>query len=126
MCLGVEDALDVGVDVGTKQKNVEKHRNINIVRLMPACGWPAACLSTSSLSNIICKGDRMPVVLAEPDVDAWPAGAAGSELLRPVPSEALRLWPVSRRVNRTGEADDPSLIEPLTEPPEQATRRAAP
>jgi len=70
---------------------------------------------------------RMPAVLAEPDVDAWLAGAAGPELLRPAPSDSLRLWPVSRRVNRTGQADDPSLIEPVTEPPaEHAARRAAP
>jgi len=70
--------------------------------------------------------DRMPVVLAEPDLESWLAGNAGPEMLRPAPSEAIRLWPVSRRVNRTGQADDPSLIEPLAEPPEQATRRAAP
>jgi putative SOS response-associated peptidase YedK len=68
--------------------------------------------------------DRMPVVLAKPDVDAWLAGAAGPELLRPAPSDALHLWPVSRRVNRTSQADDPRLIEPLAEAPEQAAHRA--
>jgi len=71
--------------------------------------------------------DRMPVVLAGPDLEPWLAGAAGTDVLRPAPSDSLRLWPVSRRVNRTGQADDPSLIEPLAEPPaEHAARRAAP
>jgi putative SOS response-associated peptidase YedK len=56
--------------------------------------------------------DRMPVVLAERDVERWITGNVGGELLRPAPSEALRLWPVSRRVNRTGQADD-SRLEPV-------------
>ena len=56
--------------------------------------------------------DRMPVVLSDRDVEQWIAGDAGAELLRPAPSEALRLWPVSRRVNRTGK-DDPGLIEAI-------------
>jgi putative SOS response-associated peptidase YedK len=68
----------------------------------------------------------MPVLLAESDLEPWLAGTAGSELLRPGPNEVLRLWPVSRRVNRTGQADDPGLIEPVAEPSEQAGRKAAP
>jgi putative SOS response-associated peptidase YedK len=38
--------------------------------------------------------------------------AAGTELLRPAPDERVRIWPVSRRVNKTGIVDDdPALIE---------------
>ena len=57
--------------------------------------------------------DRMPVLLAEADIGAWLAGAAGAELLRPAPIAALREWPVSKRVNRVGAADDPALLDPV-------------
>jgi putative SOS response-associated peptidase YedK len=58
--------------------------------------------------------DRMPVLLAPRDYEAWLAGKAGVELLRPAPDDVLRMWPVSKRVNVSGQGDDdPSLIEPL-------------
>lgn len=58
--------------------------------------------------------DRMPVMLAEADFDRWLSGEAGPEILRPAAERALREWPVSKRVNRTGVADDdPTTIEPL-------------
>ena len=46
--------------------------------------------------------DRMPVVLNNADVGPWLSGAAGIELLRPAAQDRLRMWPVSRRVNKTG------------------------
>jgi putative SOS response-associated peptidase YedK len=56
--------------------------------------------------------DRMPVLLDKADFEPWLNGAAGTELLRPVAEERLRLWPVSRRVNMTGTADDdPTLVD---------------
>jgi putative SOS response-associated peptidase YedK len=58
--------------------------------------------------------DRMPVLLARDDFDAWLTGKAGIELLRPAPNDLLRMWPVSKRVNTTGRGDDdPSLTEPI-------------
>ncbi len=57
--------------------------------------------------------DRMPVLLGEADFDAWLAGEAGPEVLRPAAEAFLREWPVSKRVNRPGGADDPALIEPV-------------
>ena len=37
---------------------------------------------------------------------------AGTELLRPAAEDRLRIWPVSRRVNKTGNGDgDPTLID---------------
>ena len=57
--------------------------------------------------------DRMPVVLDNSNVEPWLSGAANVEVLQPAPNDALRLWPVSRRVNKTGQADDAGLIEPL-------------
>ena len=39
-------------------------------------------------------------------------GDAGAELLRPAAENRLRMWPVSRRVNKTGSGDDhPSLLD---------------
>ena len=58
--------------------------------------------------------DRMPVLLDQENADAWLSGDAGLELLKPAPEDALRMWPVSRRVSKPGNGDDPSLIEPIT------------
>ena len=56
--------------------------------------------------------DRMPVILDRTDFKAWLNGAAGAELLRPAADECVRVWPVSRRVNKTGNGDDdPSLAD---------------
>ena len=56
--------------------------------------------------------DRMPVLLDKADFEPWLNGAAGAELLRPAAEDRLRMWPVSRRVNKTGSGDDdPTLID---------------
>jgi putative SOS response-associated peptidase YedK len=58
--------------------------------------------------------DRMPVFLAENGFASWIDGSAGTELLRPAPENLLRVWPVSRRVNRSTDGlDDPTLLEPV-------------
>ncbi len=56
--------------------------------------------------------DRMPVLLDAADFEAWLDGSLGAEALRPAAENALRAWPVSRRVNRAGVGDDdPTLID---------------
>jgi putative SOS response-associated peptidase YedK len=56
--------------------------------------------------------DRMPVTLAAEDYDGWLSCASGAELFeRPGPQ--MREWRVSKRVNRVGNDDDPTLIEPI-------------
>src|SRR5262249_4714367 len=56
--------------------------------------------------------DRMPAVLDKTDIGTWLNGEAGTELLRSAPEDRLRMWPVSRRVNKTGTGgDDPTLTE---------------
>ena len=58
--------------------------------------------------------DRMPVLLAERDFDAWLSGEAGPDVLKPAAESALREWLVSRRVNKAGAGiDDPSIVAPL-------------
>ena len=60
--------------------------------------------------------DRMPILLERQDHDAWLAGKAGVELLRPAPNDLLRMWPVSKRVNVSGrEDDDRRLIEAVAD-----------
>jgi putative SOS response-associated peptidase YedK len=57
--------------------------------------------------------DRMPVPLAEKDFDAWLGGSLGADALKPAAESALREWPVTTRLNRTGVGDDdPTMIVP--------------
>jgi putative SOS response-associated peptidase YedK len=56
--------------------------------------------------------DRMPVLLDKGSFKPWLSGAAGVEILMPAAGDRVRFWPVSRRVNNTGNGDDdPTLIE---------------
>ena len=58
--------------------------------------------------------DRMPAVLDKADIRSWLSGEASTELLRPAAEDRLRMWPVFRRVNKTGNADDdPTLLDDL-------------
>lgn len=62
--------------------------------------------------------DRMPVIIAPEDYDAWldphtPAPAL-RDLMQPCPSEWLEAYPVSLRVNNP-KADDAKVLEPLAE-----------
>jgi putative SOS response-associated peptidase YedK len=60
--------------------------------------------------------DRMPALLEPADVAGWLSGAGGTALLRPAAEDRLRMWPVSRRVNRAGSGDDdPTLLDEVTE-----------
>ncbi len=66
----------------------------------------------------------MPVMLDRADLGLWLAGTAGTELLRPTASDRLRIWPVSRRVNKIGSGDDdPTLIAEVTVRPPRRSRR---
>jgi putative SOS response-associated peptidase YedK len=56
----------------------------------------------------------MPVIIEPKDFGPWLSGEAGTELLRPAPDNRLRLWSVSKRVNRTGNVNDPALIEEIS------------
>ena len=59
--------------------------------------------------------DRMPVLLRPEHFDAWLTGALGAGALKPASESALREWPVSKRMNHTGEGDDdPTAILPAS------------
>src|SRR6202030_592213 len=44
--------------------------------------------------------DRMPVLLDKADIKSWLNGTSGAELLRPAAEDRLRMWPVSKRLNK--------------------------
>jgi putative SOS response-associated peptidase YedK len=59
--------------------------------------------------------DRMPVILAAGQADAWLAGGSREAmlaLLQPFPADRMAAKPVSRRVNSAAN-DDPGVIEPM-------------
>ena len=56
--------------------------------------------------------DRMPLILAPRDYQRWLSDDPDGDLMRPFPSEPMRMWPISTRVNKP-ENDDPSIVEPI-------------
>jgi putative SOS response-associated peptidase YedK len=57
--------------------------------------------------------DRMPVLLAGDDIEAWLIGSLGQAALKPAVESALRERPLSKRVNSSrSPSDDPFMIEP--------------
>lgn len=57
--------------------------------------------------------DRMPVVLVSGDLGTWLGGAQAADLLVPAPEDLLQMRPVSRRVNRVGNDNEPTLIDAI-------------
>ena len=58
--------------------------------------------------------DRMPVFLSPDSIGSWFDGSGSIELLRPASHNVLQVWPVSKRVNRPGNGDVATLIDPIT------------
>lgn len=65
--------------------------------------------------------DRMPVILADEDQEAWLQTDADPRelkaLLAPFPARAMKSFPVSKKVN-SALVDEPRLIEPIELQPE--------
>jgi putative SOS response-associated peptidase YedK len=70
-------------------------------------------LITKGNSFVSAIHDRMPVILERESIESWLSGDARTELLKPAPEDALRMWPVSKRVSKPGNTDDATLIEPI-------------
>jgi putative SOS response-associated peptidase YedK len=79
-----------------------------------------AIVTTSANDLVAPIHDRMPVVLARPDWDAWLDPQSDLEqvvgLLVPAPSDWFDAYPVSSLVNNVAN-DGPELIEPIPPPP---------
>jgi len=75
-----------------------------------------AILTTEANADVRVVHDRMPVVIAPGDRDAWLDRTSAPErvaaLLNPAPDGTFATHPVSPRVNRTTE-NDPDLVAPV-------------
>jgi putative SOS response-associated peptidase YedK len=72
-----------------------------------------AVITTDANELVADIHDRMPLILAPDDYVRWLSEEAEpNDLMRPFPSELMRMWPISTRVNKP-ENDDPSIIEPI-------------
>ena len=74
----------------------------------------SVCIVTTGANELMAPiHDRMPVIISPDNWQNWLAGPVGEfeSLVVPYPANEMRAWPVSRRVNRTGE-DDAEMIEP--------------
>ena len=57
--------------------------------------------------------DRMPLILPVAAYERWLSEEPDPcDLMRPFPTEPMRMWPISTKVNKP-ENDDPSIIEPV-------------
>jgi putative SOS response-associated peptidase YedK len=88
----------------------------------PQTGEPlTSCTIIVTEANAFTRAihDRMPVLLEPAGFAAWLGGTAGTGLLQPAADDRLRMWPVSRRVNRAGSSDDdPTLLDEIEAAPE--------
>ena len=79
----------------------------------PAGDWVRtfAIITTDSNELVGQIHDRMPVILHRADYERWiGTDPDPRDLLRPFPSEAMRIWPISTRVNKP-ENDDASILD---------------
>jgi putative SOS response-associated peptidase YedK len=68
-----------------------------------------AIITTDANSLVSEIHDRMPVILASENYARWLGDEADpGDLMGPSPSELIRMWPISTRVN-----DDSSVVEPI-------------
>ena len=76
---------------------------------------------TTDASELVAEiHDRMPLILASKDYTRWLSDEPNPrDLMRAFPSEPMRMWPISTRVNKP-ENNDPSIIEPVTLAPSAA------
>jgi len=86
-----------------------------------------AIVTTSASADVSDLHDRMPVIVSEHDYGRWLDRGVEDvgELLVPWSGDALRVHPVSKRVNAVAN-DDPSLCEPLPDSKERAAEMPAP
>lgn len=56
--------------------------------------------------------DRMPVIIAPVDYRTWLIGENPRDLMKPYPSDKMKIYPISTRVN-SYKNDDPTLLDPF-------------
>jgi putative SOS response-associated peptidase YedK len=81
-----------------------------------------AIITTDANDLVADTHDRMPVILSPSDYNTWLSEEEDpSDLLRPFPSDDMRVWPISTRVNKP-ENDDPSILDPIELAPARGVR----
>ena len=73
------------------------------------------CIITTTANELVGQThDRMPVIIPPEGYERWLANIEPDprDLLPPFPSELMRMWPISTRVNKP-ENDDPSILDPF-------------
>jgi putative SOS response-associated peptidase YedK len=75
-----------------------------------------AVITTDANETLLPIHHRMPVIIDPTDVEIWLGNDAdaAAELMRPVPNDVLRAWPISRAVNDV-RRDGPELLDPIEE-----------
>jgi putative SOS response-associated peptidase YedK len=69
--------------------------------------------TTDANSLVADTHDRMPLILAPNGHARWFGDEPDpGDLMRPFPADPMRMWPISKRVNKP-ENDDPSIVEPV-------------
>jgi putative SOS response-associated peptidase YedK len=72
-----------------------------------------AVITTDANQLVAGIHDRMPLILAPKDYLGWLGEEPDPrDLMKPFPSEPIRMWPISTRVNKP-ENDDPSIVDPI-------------
>jgi putative SOS response-associated peptidase YedK len=72
-----------------------------------------AIITTDANELVADIHDRMPIILSRYDYARWLSEEPDPhDLMRPFPSELMRIWPISTRVNKS-ENDDPSILDPI-------------
>lgn len=84
------------------------------MRLTAAFFGRAASITTGANEIMVPVHDRMPVIIAPEQYEAWLSAppADAFELVKPFRAEAMQAWPVSKRVSRSAE-EGADLIEPI-------------
>ena len=75
------------------------------------------CIITTTANELVSKiHDRMPVIIPPESYERWLANIEPDprDLLVPYPSELMKMWPISTRVNKP-DNDDPSILDQVAE-----------
>jgi putative SOS response-associated peptidase YedK len=79
-------------------------------------------MTTAPSAHVAKVHDRQVVTLRPDQFATWLDGSVGTETLVPALEEAIRYWPVSKRINKVSAPhDDKTLTEPIPLEPEPGT-----
>jgi hypothetical protein len=94
--------------------DTDQHRNCRLISpRLRLCENPADRALKPPVLLVAEIHDRMPLILPPGAYARWLGEQPDPrDLMRPFPSEPMRMWPISTRVNKP-ENDDASIVEPI-------------